>query len=57
MQEYIDNGAMLGWLIDRSTCRVYIYRPNHDPHILDHPDGVSGDPKLPGFILPMANIW
>jgi Uma2 family endonuclease len=28
MQEYIDNGASLGWLIDRQNRKVYIYRPN-----------------------------
>ncbi|HCF28623.1 MAG TPA: hypothetical protein DEV81_15790, partial [Cyanobacteria bacterium UBA11049] len=28
MQEYINNGARLGWLIDPQTRRVEIYRPN-----------------------------
>lgn len=27
MQEYIDNGCLLGWLIELQTCRVAIYRP------------------------------
>ncbi|MEA5502548.1 Uma2 family endonuclease [Halotia wernerae UHCC 0503] len=25
IQEYIDNGASLGWLIDRKNRKVYIY--------------------------------
>jgi Uma2 family endonuclease len=57
MQEYIDNGASLGWLIDRKNRTVYIYRPNREPEILENPDRVSGDPELPGFSLPMAKIW
>ncbi len=56
MQEYIDNGASLGWLIDRQQRKVYIYRPNREAKILDNPESVSGDPKLPGFMLQMAKI-
>lgn len=57
MQEYIDNGTSLGWLIDRKQRAVYIYRPNQEPELLDNPDEVSGDPELPGFRLSMAKIW
>ena len=57
MQEYIANGALLGWLIDRQNRKVYIYRPNQEAEILDHPESVSGDRILPGFMLQMAKIW
>ncbi|MGB3692911.1 MAG: Uma2 family endonuclease [Spirulinaceae cyanobacterium] len=57
MQEYIDNGVLLGWLIDRRNRTVYIYRPNQDPQVLENPDQVSGEPELLGFSLPMAKIW
>ncbi|MCC5618768.1 Uma2 family endonuclease [Nostoc sp. CHAB 5836] len=57
MQEYIDNGASLGWLIDRQNRKVYIYRPNREVEILDNPEAVSGNPELPGFILRMGKIW
>jgi len=57
MQEYIDNGALLGLLIDRKSRKVYIYRPNQELEILDNPEIVSGDPELPGFVLRMAKIW
>ncbi|MBN3943345.1 MAG: Uma2 family endonuclease [Nostoc sp.] len=57
MQEYIDNGALLGWLIDRQNLKVYIYRPNREVEILDNPEAVSGNPELPGFILRMGKIW
>ena len=57
MQEYIDNGASLGLLIDRKNRKVYIYRPNQEPEILDNPETVSGDPVPPGFALRMAKIW
>ena len=57
MQEYIDNGAMLGWLIDRINRKVYIYRPQQPPQVQDHPDAIAGDPELPQFVLQMAKIW
>ncbi len=57
MQEYIDNGALLGFLIDRKNRKVYIYRPNQEPDILENPETVSGEPELPGFVLRMAKIW
>ena len=57
MQEYIDNGALLGLLIDRKIRKVYIYRPHQEPEILDNPEVVCADPELPGFILRMATIW
>ncbi len=57
MQEYIDNGAVLGFLIDRKNTTVHVFRPNRSPEILEKPETVSGDPELPGFVLRMAKIW
>jgi len=57
MQEYIANGVSLGLLIDRKNRKVYIYRPNQEPEILDNPETVTGDPELAGFVLQMAKIW
>lgn len=57
MAEYIENGASLGWLIDPSTRRVYVYRPNEEVVILKNPESVSADPLLPGFTLITADLW
>ena len=57
MKEYIANGTLLGWLIDRQKHQVYIYRPNQEPEILNAPQTISGDLELPGFVLVMAKIW
>lgn len=57
MDEYIANGAQLGWLIDPETRKVHVYRPNQPVEILDNPQQVSGDPELPGFVLELAEIW
>ncbi len=57
MQEYIENGAVLGFLIDRKNRTVHIYRCDRVPEILEQPETVSGEPSLPGFVLRMAKIW
>lgn len=57
MQEYIDNGAELGWLIDPYEKTVYIYRPGQPVERLDNPETVSGDPVLPGFVLEVRTLW
>ncbi|MBC6432265.1 Uma2 family endonuclease [Nostoc sp. HG1] len=56
MQEYIENGAQLGWLIDRKNKRVEIYRPGKDVEILDNPASLSGENILPGFVLHLQQI-
>lgn len=57
MQEYMDNGARLGWLIDPFDKRVYIYRPGQPQETSNSPDMLSGDPILPGFVLPVRELW
>ena len=59
MEEYLENGASLGWLIDPldPRHRVYIYRPGVAVEVLEGPETLSGDPELPGFVLEMRRIW
>jgi Uma2 family endonuclease len=56
MREYIENGAQLGWLIDRKNKLVEIYRPDKDVEILDKPTNLSGEHVLPGFVLNLQQI-
>ncbi len=57
MKEYRDNGARLGWLINRKSRQVEIYRPNQEVEVLDSPATISGEDVLPGFILNLESIW
>lgn len=56
MREYRDNGAKLGWLIDRKNKRVEIYRSGEDVEILNSPATLSGEDVLPGFVLNLKGI-
>ena len=57
MQEYIDNGAQLGWLIDPLEKKVYVYSAAAQVECLNDPKTVSGDPLLPGFVLDLGALW
>ena len=57
MEEYIENGVRLGWLIDPRQRRVHIYRPGKAAEVLEDPATVSGGPVLPGFTLDLREIW
>ena len=59
MEEYIANGARLGWLIDPVDPRqlIYVYRPDTPVEVLEAPESISGDPELPGFTLDLKPVW
>jgi Uma2 family endonuclease len=57
LQEYIENGAVLGWLIDPQNRQVEIYRVGQAPEILINPSELLGEQILPGFVLNLREIW
>lgn len=57
MREYRDNGASLGWLINRKSRQVEIYRIGKDVEVLEFPVSLSGEDILPGFVLNLEAIW
>ncbi|AFZ08674.1 protein of unknown function DUF820 [Oscillatoria nigro-viridis PCC 7112] len=57
MQEYMENGCRLGWLINRKKREVEIYRPGQDVEVLQSPLTLSGENVLPGFVLSLPKIW
>ena len=57
MDEYIENGVQLGWLLQPKTRTVWVYRPDTDPEQLTDAKTVTGDPVLVGFTLNLKPIW
>jgi Uma2 family endonuclease len=57
MDEYMQNGCRLGWLIDPKHKRVAIYRQHKEVEIIENPTTLSGEDVLPGFILNIQAIW
>ena len=55
MRLYMQNGVLLGWLIDPPNRRVYVYRAGQEePERLDDPATLSGEDVLPGFVFDVA---
>lgn len=57
MQEYLENGANLGWLIDPQAQRVFIYQPHQSIQVLEKPDYLTTADLLPDFKLDLQKIW
>jgi Uma2 family endonuclease len=55
MQEYLNSGLLLGWLINPQQQQVEIYRPNQDVEIVQFPIKLSGEDVLPGFVLDLPD--
>lgn len=57
MEEYIANGAQLGWLLDPATRSVYVYRADGTIEELKSAARVEGEGLLAGFALNLKQIW
>ena len=57
MQEWIANGALLGWMIDPKTQTVTIYRPGCEPETRTSLPELAGKGPVAGFVLDLTPVW
>ncbi len=57
MEEYMENGALLGYLIDPVAGEAHVYRPGNEPEILTKPESLAGGPEFPGLVINLQRIW
>ncbi len=57
MTEFIENGSRLGWLINRKSRQVEVYRVGQEIEILENPAVLTGEKVLPDFQLDLETIW
>lgn len=57
MQEYLDNGAQLGWLIDPKNRSVEIYRPGGSVETRKSISKIKGEGAVAGFTLDLTYVW
>ncbi|WP_250122224.1 Uma2 family endonuclease [Chroococcidiopsis sp. CCMEE 29] len=57
MQEYMENGVRLGWLINPNTHSAEIYRQGQSVEFLQSPIKLLGEDILPGFALNLQLLW
>jgi Uma2 family endonuclease len=56
MQEYLDNGLRLGWLIDPKTETARVFRTNGSVEVKTVAETLSGEDVLPGFVFSLDTI-
>jgi Uma2 family endonuclease len=57
MEEYLENGCHLGWLINPQLRQVEVYQYEQSPIILDAPKLMTAEAILPNFCLNLLTIW
>ncbi len=57
MEEWVENGCRLGWLIDVEEKQAYIYRPRQEVEVFPFSKGVlPGENVLPGLLLNLQSL-
>jgi Uma2 family endonuclease len=57
MEKWMKNGCTLGWLIDPSQKKTYIYKVNDEwLEVNGFDQKLSGEGILPGFELPLSKL-
>lgn len=57
MEQWIANGAQLGWLIDADRQTVYIYQPDQPVETRKGILKLAGKGPVKGFMLQLRTIW
>jgi Uma2 family endonuclease len=57
MQEYLENGLLLGWLIDIQNQTIEVYRPQEPREVLQKPKILTGDSILLNFSVNLDFLW
>lgn len=57
MERWMENGAMLAWLVDPFAREVVVYRAGEPTETLESPEVVLGHPPIEGFVIQMTPLW
>ena len=57
MQEYLENGLLLGWLIDIQNQTIEVYRPQEPCQVLQKPSLLTGELVLPNLSIELSFLW
>lgn len=57
MNEWIQNGAQLGWLVDPEDMTLTVFRPGLPPEVLAKPERMAGEGPVAGLAMHMGRIW
>jgi Uma2 family endonuclease len=55
--DYLDAGSRLVWVVEPTGRRVTVYRSRNEIHLLQEDGALDGYDVLPGFSVPVAEIF
>lgn len=57
VHDYLDAGARLVWVLDPEKRRTYVFTLGRAPSVLPEDGVLDGEDVLPGFRLPLSDLW
>jgi len=57
VQEYLDAGVAVVWLVDPDFEVVGVFRPGQEPQFVNRSAKLGGEPELPGFRAAVAELF
>jgi Uma2 family endonuclease len=57
VNEYLDKGVRLIWVVDPEDRSVAVFRDGHKPKVLDENETLTGEDVLPGFACRIADLF
>ena len=56
MENYLENGVRLAWLVDAGKQETTVYRPDEQPQTVPFADELTGYEVLPGFAVTLSQL-
>ena len=57
IEEYLDAGVALVWIVNTRFSTVTVYRPDAKPQLFNVDHELSGEPFLPGLVVAVAELF
>ena len=57
IEDYMQAGVRLVWVIFPNTCTVLVFRPDHSVSLLKPGDELSGEEVIAGFACRVAELF
>ena len=57
VQDWLSAGCRAVWVVDPTSCTISVYRGPHEATVLKVGDVLSDDELMPGFRLPVAEVF